>query len=129
MLLNRGGLASGVTLGARNPYFAPYAGCFDLHGRSDAILAPCDDNATASYGAQSIALDLSLLPRSWLALAPVAAAAPEGGDVVSCDVFDILATPRAGASLGRHASDGWAPVVPPHGVRFVRLSNCSATRS
>ena len=59
VIVNRGGLASGVALGERNPYFAPYAGCFDLHGRSDALLAPCDDNATASWGAQPISLDLS----------------------------------------------------------------------
>ena len=117
VLLNRAGLASGVALGDRNPYFAPYAGCFDLHGRSDAILSPCDDNATASHGAQTLALDLDLIPRSWIAL-------PASPGVVSCEVFDILATPHAGEALGRHDGDSWSALVPPHGVRFLRVSDC-----
>lgn len=122
VLLNRAGLASGVALGDRNPYFAPYAGCFDLHGESDAALAPCDDNATASHGAQPIALDLSRVPRAWLGLG----IAPRvGAQVVSCDVFDVLATPKAGKSLGRQSGASWSAVVPPHGVRFLRLSNCT----
>ena len=123
VLVNRGGLASGVALGARNPYFAPYAGCFDLHGRSDAILAPCDDNATASWGAQSISLDLSRVPRSWLGLPPTAKG------VVSCDVFDVLATPKTGKSLGKQSGDSWSVVIPPHGVRFLRLSGCTDSAS
>lgn len=135
VLLNRGGLASGVALGPRNPWFAPYAGCFDLHGGADAILAPCDDNVTASHGALSIALDLSLVPRSWLGLSALSGDKQQAGSsrvggrgsggTVSCNVFDILATPKVGASLGRYGGASWSAVVPPHGVRFLRLSNCS----
>ena len=117
-LLNRAGLASGVALGDRNPYFAPYAGCFDLHGRADAILSPCDDNVTASHGTQTLTLDLDLIPRSWLGLSPSSAG------VVSCEVFDILATAHVGKALGRQDGDGWSAVVPPHGVRFLRVSDC-----
>ena len=128
VLLNRGGLASGnVVDGPRNPYFAPYAGCFDLHGKADAILAPCDDDVTASHGAQPIALNLSVIPRAWLGLADRRGEVADGDGVVSCEVFDILATPKAGKSLGRHADGGWAPVVPPHGVRFLRVENCTAS--
>jgi sialidase-1 len=129
VLLNRAGLASGNALGVRNPYFAPYAGCFDLHGRADAILAPCDDNATASHGAQSIALNLSAIPRSWLGLAEEPNVDSALESTLSCEVFDILATAKAGASLGPQKDSAWAPVVPPHGVRFVRVSNCTESRS
>lgn len=125
VLLNRAGLASGNALGPRNQYFAPYAGCFDLHGRADAFLAPCDDNVTASHGAQTIALNLSAVPRSWLGLRPRAETNMPFDSVLSCDVFDILATPKAGASLGVHKDGMWVPLIPPHGVRFVRLSNCT----
>jgi hypothetical protein len=102
-------------------YSVADAGCFDLHGRADAILAPCDDNATASHGAQAVALNLAAIPRSWLGL-QARAGVPNA--LVTCDVFDILATPKTGSDLGRHA-DGWAPVLPPHSVRFLRVSNCS----
>ena len=49
--------------------------------------------------------------------------------VVSCDVFDILATPKAGKSLGKQSGDSWSAVVPPHGVRFLRLSGCTDSGS
>ena len=123
VLLNRGGLASGnrVNGPASNDGLD---GCFDMHGHSDAILAPCDDNITASKGAQVIALNLSAIPRAWLGLSLQDGAG--GGGAVTCEVFDILATAKVGASLGRHAGSAFAPVVPPHGVRFVRVSNYTA---
>lgn len=123
VLLNRAGLASGNALGTRNSYFAPYAGCFDLHGRADAVLAPCDDNATASHGSQPIVLNLSVVPRSWLGLPTAKSNVVDS--VLNCELFDILATPKAGASLGAHEDGAWAPVIPPHGARFLRLSNCT----
>lgn len=123
VLLNRGGLASGnrVNGPASNDGLD---GCFDMHGRSDAILAPCDDNVTASSGAQVIALNLSAIPRAWLGLS--LQDRDGGGGTVSCELFDILATANAGKSLGRRKGSAFAPVVPPHGVRFVRVSNCTA---
>ena len=124
VLINRGGLASGNALGKRSDAFAPFAGCFDLHGRADAILSPCNDNVTASHGAQTIRLDLSQIPRSWLGLS---AAAAEDDGVVSCEVFDVLDTPKQGKSIGRHSGDSFAPMIPPHGVRFLRLSECASS--
>jgi hypothetical protein len=124
VLVNRGGLASGVALGQRNAAFAPFAGCFDLHGNADAILAPCDDNTTASHGAQTISLDLSRIPRSWLGLS-TSLDGDDGSGVVSCELFDILATPKKGKSLGKITGDSWSAVIPPHGSKFLRLSKCS----
>jgi hypothetical protein len=161
VLLNRFGAAIGNFEHPDKPHggipeaFAPYPGCFitderTSHGES---ASPCDDNATATSGAQQMTLDFSVLPRSWLGLPeqrPSKSAPSRGGDskggrggeeassssnnetnametmVISCDVYDILATPGLGAALGRY-SGGWSAMVPPHGVKFLRLGNCTRT--
>jgi hypothetical protein len=90
-------------------------------------LAPCDDNATASSGAQTLSFDLDQIPREWLlSAADFSPAVGEGSGSLSCDLFDIFDTPHQGKSLG--TIDGtWSAVVPPHGARFLRLSNCKAS--
>ena len=50
-----------------------------------------------------------------------------GADLlISCAVRDIFAgeTGKKGADLGRFSGTWDAGVVPPHGSRFVLLSNC-----
>ena len=91
----------------------PCVGCFIDDDKP--WLAPCDDNATASSGAQQVGLDFARLPSEWLAL-------PAGVNI-SCEVFDIFSSAASGATLGRFAG-GWAATIPPHGVRFLRLSDC-----
>ena len=93
-------------------------------------LAPCDDNATASSGAQTLTMAIDQLPRAWLAGASEAAGAGLGGTQedrgaaeLECEVYDIFDTPHKGKSLGRMAK--FSAVVPPHGVRFLLLSDCS----
>jgi hypothetical protein len=100
--------------------------------------APCDDNVTASTGARKIELAFADLPAAWLGITThqdehtdtvmlesggrsIGRAASSG---VSCELFDIFATANKGKALGT-ATDKWSVVVPPHGVRFLRLSNCS----
>ena len=105
VLFNRGGATTPCNIPADQPQ-----------------LAPCDDDPARAHGAQRVALAFGTdFPRGWLL--------PDVGDdeLVECDVFDIFATPDAGqgAPLGRFQG-GWAAVVPPHGVRFVRVGNCTA---
>jgi hypothetical protein len=87
-------------------------------------LSPCDDDPVQSHGAQTLSLNLGQIPRAWL-LDGHGGGDDDGGgggDVLMCDVFDIFATPNKGKSLGQLTS--FSAVVPPHGVRFLRLSNC-----
>ena len=112
------GAAVGVVLFNRN-------GTTPKCEAKQAIDAPCDDwparmNATA--GAQHIELPFDSLPRKWLA------PNESGGSSLPlrCTVFDIFATPRNGKSLGEF--DGsFVAFVQPHGVSFLRVSNCSST--
>jgi hypothetical protein len=135
VLLNRYGTAVGNFQEPQLPHggiptaFAPYPGCYITNG--DSMLSPCDDNLTATSGAQQLTLDYSVLPAAWLGLPSSGTGSVDGGGgdgrggkSVSCDLFDILATTHAGAALGHHPS-GWSATVPPHGVRFLRLENCT----
>jgi hypothetical protein len=99
--------------------FAPYPGCYVLDGGS--ITVPCDENATTTSGEQQLTLDFSVLPRSWLGLP--ARDAPSNA-TISCDLFDILATPSAGTKLGPSKGE-WSATVQPHAVKFLRLENCT----
>ena len=87
--------------------------------------APCTDNATASVGAQKLSLSFDTLPTEWL-LASEAAVGSVGP--ISCEVRDIFSgeTGEEGADLGRFSGTWDAGLVPPHGSRFVLLSNCTA---
>ena len=97
------------------------------------VEAPCDDNATEASAPQDIVLDFSVIPAAWLA--PTATRATADGHAVaanapraisSCEVFDIFASAKEGESLGRFSSRQFvAKEVPPHGSRFLRLSNCN----
>lgn len=107
-----------VTWGLQTSPLGPCTGCF-LNGDSW-YYAPCDDNLTASTGAQQITADFSVLPREWLELPALEPS------TISCDVFDIFATPSKGTSIGRF-NGGWSAIVPPHGVRFIRLTGCTAS--
>ena len=132
LLFNRGGVVIGTTpAGADAPpahctdpesTLPPCHGCFVNDDRP--WLAPCDDNVTASTGAQKLSFSTDQLPRAWLASS--AADAAGDGDraakALECDVFDIFATPNKVKKLGRFLS--WSALVPPHGSRFLRLSNC-----
>jgi hypothetical protein len=123
VLFNRAGLAVGsqppgnsplppfCTNSASSNY--PCVGCFVDDDKP--WLAPCDDNATASAGAQEVSLDFARLPGAWLGLAD--------NGTISCDIFDVFASAARGAALGRF-SGGWRATVPPHGVRFLRVSGC-----
>ena len=129
VLFNRGGTAIGERVEGGPPTpphctdpestLAPCTGC-DLHG-DQPWTAPCDDNTTASSGAQTVALSVAQLPREWLAVT----AAAEGQAALDCDVFDIFKTPGKGGAVGRTSGGAWSATIPPHGVRFLRLSNCS----
>ena len=125
VLLNRGGKAIGeidervgpLPRNCKDPTKPECTGCYIPSDLPQ--LSPCDDNATASTGAQTLTLNLDQIPKEWLG-------ASEESDtkIASCEFFDIFATPHAGASLGRLST--FSAVVPPHGVRFLRLSDCSA---
>jgi len=85
---------------------------------NEPIDAPCDDVPALSMGAQNMSLDYSVLP-SWL------------GDGASnadleCDLFDVFATAAQGKALGRFRSRQFNALVPPHGSRFLVVSNCEA---
>ena len=134
VLFNRAGLAVGAAPpgNSRLPHFCadpaspnyPCTGCFVDNDKP--WLAPCDDNATASSGSQEVLLELARLPRPWLGLDGTAAAGGGArGGAISCAVFDIFgnATPR-GEALG-HVHGQWSATIPPHGVRFIQLSNCT----
>jgi hypothetical protein len=109
----------------------------------DSFAAPCDDNATESSGAQQIKLEFGMLPREWMlggdgrgkigaggssSSSGGGAAADVGGSTITCSVRDIFSGPTAAASedLGKFSGEFDAGVLPPHGVRFVLLSSCSA---
>jgi hypothetical protein len=81
------------------------------------IDAPCTDVAALSIGAQNMTLDFSALPSAWL-----------GGTRTECDVFGVFTTPTQpaakGVALGRFKSAAFTALVPPHGSRFLILSNC-----
>ena len=102
----------------------PCTGC-NLHG-DQPWTAPCDDNATASSGAQTLSLSLAQLPREWLrAGAETSAGVGKAEIALECDVFDIFGTVGVGKAIGRTSGGVWSATVPPHGVRFLRLSNCA----
>ena len=133
VLLNRYGTAVGNFMnpslpdGGIPPAFAPFPGCY-ITEPHDSLASPCDTNATRSSGEQEMVLNYSAVPRSWLGLhaAPAPTSAGTAGPAtISCDVFDIYATASAGASLGTHANGMWTAAVPAHGVRFLRLENCT----
>ena len=92
---------------------------------SSPIDCPCDDFANATSGEQSMTLKFaSLGERGWLG--------KQVGDVdiglatgLSCEVTDVYGNGGAGAvSLGRFTGS-WTAVVPPHGVRFLLVGNCT----
>ena len=95
---------------------APCTGCFVPYGRPD--LSPCDDNATASSGAQRLTLRLDQLPPEWFGAAHM---------VNACaGLLDVFADAGArSAPLPPITAGTWSAVVPPHGVRFLVLSDCS----
>ena len=125
VLLNRGGKAIGEHVeGAgplpphcKDPKKPECTGCFLASDQPQ--LSPCDDNITASSGAQTLTLNLDQIPKEWLRVSEEA-----DMNITSCEVFDIFATPHTGVSLGRLSK--FSAVVPPHGVRFLRLSDCSS---
>lgn len=88
------------------------------------IDAPCDDNATASIGAQTITLDFSFVPAAWL-LSPAGLGASKAtAGVLECEVFDIFATAKHGQTLGRMKGSFVAEELPPHGSKFLLLRKC-----
>ena len=130
VLFNRGGTVIGEFEDGVDPHYRPArcsdptqppcTGCYINDDRM--WLAPCNDNVTASSGAQTLSFSLSQIPKEWLVAQHqdgTAAAAPQ-----TCDVFDIFDSPHTGKALGK-VSGNWSAVVPPHGVRFLRLSNCA----
>jgi hypothetical protein len=130
VLFNRAGSVVGTTPEGADPppsqcsdptkQIYPCHGCYVNDDRP--WLAPCDDNATASTGAQLLSLDFATLPSAWVA--PSAQALKQQQPTPrDCDVFDIYGeTGARGKSLGRMST--FSAVVPPHGVRFLRLSGC-----
>jgi hypothetical protein len=77
-------------------------------------------------------LDFAKIPQSWFEIVDVDAtnARARGGinskRQLACNVFDIFDAAAAGKDLGRMTGK-FKAVVPPHGVRFLRLSGCSVT--
>eukprot|EP00039_Didymoeca_costata_P021632 m.345013 g.345013 ORF g.345013 m.345013 type:complete len:671 (+) comp25672_c0_seq1:63-2075(+) len=124
VLFNRGGYVIGQIPSGEsfpphcsdpNSQLGPCVGCFVDYDKP--WLSPCDDNTTASTGMQSIELQFSLINASWLGL-------EHSQEAIQCHVYDIFATPQKGEDLGVYTNSFQAN-IPPHGVRFVRLSNCS----
>eukprot|EP01052_Picozoa_sp_SAG31_P035684 SAG31_NODE_4340_length_3340_cov_3.282012_5_plen_160_part_00 len=92
------------------------------------IECPCNDYANATFGAQSMTLKFSSLAiRGWLGKQMVTGLAD--GDTaisVSCEVTDVYAHDGASAaSLGRFSGSWTDAAVPPHGVRFLIIGNCT----
>ena len=84
--------------------------------------APCDDwpdRTNISAGSQAIDLPFDWLPRAWL-LDDDNRSTP-----LKCAVFDIFHTPQVGKRLG-YFTHSFSAATPPHGVAFLRLSNCTA---
>lgn len=127
VLFNRAGTVFGVTPSGADPKpphcsdpnstLAPCHGCFVNDDRP--WLSPCDDDAAASIGAQKVTFHTDQLPRDWLVLDENATVP---GSPLVCDIFDIFDTAAAGKTLGRFST--WSAVVPPHGVRFIKLTGC-----
>ena len=89
------------------------------------ITCPCDDNTSSpDYGgAQPITFNFSVLPSAWLL---GAGSAP--GAEVECALADVWTTAgKPGGTLGRFKESYLARDVPPHGVRFLMVSNCTAS--
>lgn len=130
VLFNRAGIAVGDAVTPLPPHcndktssLGPCVGCF----LNDNVQSPCDDNVTASSGSQAVELQFSQISRSWLGLNNTSTSnGASAGGTVSCNVFDIFATPGKGASLGR-ITGSWSAMVPPHGSRFIRLEGCTLT--
>jgi hypothetical protein len=136
VLLNRGGTAIGVLPpGQELPPMCHKAGgkqCVGCNLPGDQPwLAPCDDNATASSGAQTLAFSTAQVPRAWLVGGADEGQRAEGAAVsddppLSCTFFDIFPddSPHKGKALaGKMAA--YSAMVPPHGVKFLLLSNCA----
>lgn len=138
VLFNRGGRVFGVSPPGSNPLppfcrdpespIGPCTGCFIDQDKPH--LSPCDDNVTASTGATDVEFLFSDVPSEWLGLSHTQ---DEGTLDISCDIFDIYGcrvtcTPggeaNKGVSLGRFKTS-WSAIIPPHGSRFLRLTNCS----
>ncbi len=67
-------------------------------------LAPCDDDTEKSVGSQTITLDFTVIPPSWLGLPNII------DGVVECNLFDIFATAGSGANVGTF-QDAWSTLV------------------
>ena len=119
VLFNRNGTTSRCDVHA-----SPYSGSLE---------APCDDNATEASGAQSLVLPFETLPMEWLIpggddpLHSGGVGSGGGGMTVVCQVRDIFSgqTGKAGKDLGLFRGSFTAEEVPPHGCRFLLLSNCT----
>ena len=116
VLFNRNGTTSSCDV-----IDSPYSG---------SLKVPCDDNATESSGAQTLSLAFDVLPSQWL-LDDEQGGPPQRAHeagAISCEVRDIFsgATGKASKDLGRHSGAFTAEDVPPHGCRFLMLSNCTA---
>ena len=131
VLLNRGGTAIGERVS--DTPLPPdchkgktCTGCF-IPG-DQPWLAPCDDNATASSGKQLLTFDVGQLPREWLLEATPELPETSVSSLLGlrCEFFDIFATPKKGAALGRMSS--FSASVAPHGVRSLLVSNRSSAR-
>lgn len=95
-------------------------------GHMGSLKCPCDDNVTESSGAQDLTLRFDVLPTHWLLGQQTSVR--QGGAGISCEVRDIFSgeTGAVGKDLGRFTSAFHAAAVPPHGSRFVLLSNCTS---
>ena len=93
---------------------------------AEPIDSPCTDVPHLSVGAQSMALDYSVLPAAWFGTKVGEA---DLSSPVSCLVFDVFSNstqPAAdvGQSLGRFQSAELEMWIPPHGSRLFILSDC-----
>lgn len=109
VLFNRGGFTPPCDIHA------------DEHGYVPSIEAPCDDQPglPGYWGAQNVSMSFGDLPASWLLVGEDHV----GLNSLECDVFDVFATAAQGKSLGRHVG-GFGAELPPHGVRFLIISDC-----
>lgn len=121
-----GGSSAAVVLLNRAGYTSS---CQISNGSS--LAAPCDDNATESSGAQPVPLMLTALPPAWLGLpalsgasVPASASALASSAAIECDAVDVFGSVGSSTALGQVSSATYAPAIPPHGSKFLRLSNC-----
>jgi hypothetical protein len=96
---------------------------------AEPIDSPCTDAPHLSVGAQNMTLDYAVINASWFGLGNAQVGEPN--KLIVCDVYDVFTAStqpkaQAGHTLGRFASRTWSAVVPPHGSRFLILSNCVA---